>query len=127
MVDMLHIVYTTVLVLALVSLTQVAHATNVSDYNYGYKAAIWASHCLAHPSPPDAAGEADDCERATISPEWACSGEITTIGNQTACNDGFFTGFAHWCSSDVNGCVGQLKEAYFNATAYWTQQERDHR
>ena len=98
---------------------QLAHATNESDYNYGYKAAVWASHCLAHPSFPE-----DDCGHASISPEWACSDRI---GNQTACNDGFFSGFAHWCSSDMNGCVDQLKEAYFNATAYWAQQERDHR
>ncbi|MGC2683922.1 MAG: hypothetical protein WA323_18845 [Candidatus Nitrosopolaris sp.] len=121
--------YTASAIAALVAVFcyQVAYGTNESSYNYGFKTATYASKCLAHPSFPG-----DDCSRSYISPDWGCSpdSEATSnvVTNQTACNDGFVTGFVHWCASDMQGCIGQVKEGamQFNGTAYDQQAKHDH-
>lgn len=79
---MLNIVYIVPLVLAFVGLAQVAHATDESSYEYGYKMAqVDYRDCLA----------ADNgCGTVTT----ACFSSMT---NNTACIDGYVHGWNHVC------------------------------
>jgi hypothetical protein len=106
---------------------QVVYATNESSYRFGYDTTVKTARCIATQIRTD---NGDDCNRGIISNQWVCgdpnnpdsdnalsispyTGFHTTtiyVTNQTACNDGVFNGFAHWCSTDVKGCAAIIKE-----------------
>jgi len=106
---------------------QVAYGTNEISYRFGYKTTVNTASCIATQIRTD---NGDDCNRGIMSPTWVCgypndpdadnalninpnTGFYTpkiVVTNQTACNDGFYNGFVHWCSTDVKGCVDVLKQ-----------------
>ncbi|MFZ0514399.1 MAG: hypothetical protein WAM14_22535 [Candidatus Nitrosopolaris sp.] len=52
--------------------------------------------------------EDDDCGMGlTYGPDNDCSSTRET--NMTACADGYYNGFIHWCSTDVKDCADKLK------------------
>ena len=79
-----------------------AKATNESSYRWGYDNAVAEYKCLAHVTPDGDCG----VTTATSSGDFCWS----HVSNATACNDGFFSGYVHWCASDMKSCINFLKQ-----------------
>lgn len=67
--------------------------------------------CLVNPPK----GEGEDCGYISYGAHTDCNpGTVTTTSymmtNSTACVDGYFNGFIHWCSIDKTDCAIMLKQ-----------------
>ena len=103
-IPMVNNLYYVIPLLAVLSLgAQLAHATNESSYQYGFKMADFArgSGC------DDTDG---DCEPSAVS---NCNTQSANVTNQTACVDGFVNGWRSQCMSDLKLCAIQVLEGVF--------------
>jgi hypothetical protein len=88
---------------------QTAYGTNESSYKIGYHYGFDSYACSTNPHSPDKGCDGPDPSQANIVS--ICSGVGNpAITNSTACIDGYYNGFVHWCSADAKDCAMMVKQ-----------------